>query len=465
MSNEITVINKLSICFITFSLLLIGHGSLQAQDLQTAADTRETPASYRAVLEGYCITCHNETLKTASLMLDSADLGDITSDPELWEKVLLKLQTRSMPPVGMPRPEEDIYQSFAAHLAGSLDTISAANPNPGRTVNSHRLNRAEYTNVVRDLLAVNIDGASLLPPDNSGEFDNLGDLLSVSPVLMEKYMKVAREVSRLAVGDTTIDANSKVYTVSPVLLQHERMNEDLPFGTRGGLAVNHRFPLDGEYEISVRLQRTDDTGLVIGMSRPHHLDILVDGKRVDLLTVGGDNVALALGAKTGDTIPPDFKQTQYETTADAYLKVRFSIKAGERLVQVAFLEENYAWEEQVPPRDHSNHHTARIPRNYDYERAFVDPSVSNITINGPFKTEGPGNTASRERIFICMPEQNLSEEACARRILSRLTRSAWRRPLAEGEIDPFISLFRKVKVGKRAAALSPGYRWHYRGYW
>jgi hypothetical protein len=443
MSHEFTVINQLSICFITFSLFLIGQGSLQAQNLQSVSDDQVNLESFRADLDRYCVTCHNETMKTASLMLDSADLDDIASHPDLWEKVLLKLQTRSMPPVGLPRPDEDFYASFATHLVNSLDNIAATNPNPGRTVSSHRLNRTEYTNVVRDLLAVNIDGVSLLPPDNSGEFDNLGDLLSVSPVLMEKYMKVAREVSRLAVGDTSINANSKVYTISPVLLQHERMNEDLPFGTRGGLAVNHRFALDGEYEISVRLQRTDDTGLVIGMSRPHHLDILVDGKRIDLLTVGGENVALALGAKTGDTIPPDFKQTQYETNADAHLKVRFPIKAGERQVQVAFLEENYAWEEQVPARDNDNHHTARIPRNYDYERAFVDPSVSNITINGPFNAEGPGITVSRERIFTCMPNQIISEEICARQILAKLTRMAWRRSVADAEVYPFLSLFHK----------------------
>jgi hypothetical protein len=443
MSHEFTVINQLSICFIALSLFIIGHGSLQAQDLQTAVDTQGNSSSYRADLDRYCVTCHNETMKTANLMLDRADFDDIASSPELWEKVLLKLQTRSMPPVGMPRPDENFYESFSTHLVDSLDDIAAANPNPGRTVSSHRLNRTEYTNVIRDLLAVNIDGVSLLPPDNSGEFDNLGDLLSVSPVLMEKYMKVAREVSRLAVGDTSIDGNSKVYTISPMLLQHERMNEDLPFGTRGGMSANHRFPLDGEYEISVRLQRTDDTGLVIGMSRPHHLDILVDGKRIDLLRVGGDNVALALGAKTGDTIPPNYQQTLYETTADANLMVRFPIKAGERSIQVAFLEDNYAWEDQVPERNNDNLQTARIPRNYDYERAFVDPSVSSITINGPFNAEGPGNTVSREKIFICMPDQTISEEACARQILSSLTRRAWRRQLSDAEINPFIRLFQK----------------------
>jgi len=439
MSYEITAINRLSICFITLCLFLIGHGVLWAQDRQTESNSQ----AFQATLDRYCISCHNETLKTANLMLDRADIEDIAGDPELWEKVLLKLQTRSMPPVGMPRPDDDVYQSFAAHLVDTLDTRAAANPNPGRTVNSHRLNRAEYTNVVRDLLAVNIDGAALLPPDNSGEFDNLGDLLSVSPILMEKYMKVAREVSRLAVGDTSIDANSKVYTVSPVLLQHERMSEDLPFGTRGGLAVNHRFALDGEYEISVRLQRTDDSGMVIGMNRPHRLDVLVDGKRIELLSVGGDNVALALGAKTGDTIPPNFSQTKYETTADANLKVRFPIKAGERMVQVAFLEENYAWEEQVPRRDNSNHQTARIPRNYDYERAYVNPAVSNITISGPFNAEGAGNTVSRERIFSCMPDKNLDEEACAKQILTRLARSAWRRPVADAEVNPFMRLFQR----------------------
>ncbi|MGY8815810.1 MAG: DUF1587 domain-containing protein, partial [Gammaproteobacteria bacterium] len=249
-----------------------------------------------------------------------------------------------------------------------------------------RLNRTEYSNVVRDLLGVNINAAELLPPDNSGGFDNLGDLLSVSPILMEKYMSVARQVSRLAVGDNTIDADTHQYVVSPFVLQNDRMNEDLPFGTRGGLAVNHRFPLDGEYEISVRLLRTDTGAFVIGMNEPHKLEARIDGNRVELLTAGGKNVGLALGSGRADTLPPDFDQAQYERNADANLKIRVPVEAGERLVQVAFLEENFAWEGAVPQQSYNNYFTARLQR--EYERAFTDPSVSSISITGPFNAKG-----------------------------------------------------------------------------
>lgn len=405
---------------------------------------------FRTTLDRYCVTCHNETLKTANLVLDKtqADVLDVSKAPAMWEKVLLKLKTRSMPPVGLPRPDEGFYEGMSAHLEEELGALAQANPNPGRTVTSHRLNRTEYTNVIRDLLGVKIDGASLLPPDNSGEFDNLGDLLSVSPVLMEKYMAVAREVSRLAVGDMGIDANSQAYTISPFVMQHERMSEDLPFGTRGGLAVNHRFPLDGEYEISVRLLRTDDTGLIVGLGRPHRLDVLMDGQRIKLFTVGGRNTAgLALGPKTDDGIPPDFEQAQYERTADNELKVRFPAKAGERLVQVTFLEENYAWENQIPPRDYSNYFTARLEKGYDYERAWMEPLVSSVMITGPFNPEGPGNTLSRQKIFTCLPERIADEESCAHKILTGLVRLAYRRPVTDEDLEPFFDLFRQGREG------------------
>ena len=406
-------------------------------------NAQDNISTYRGVMNQYCVTCHNEALQTANLMLDKADLGDLSQDPALWEKVLQKLQTRSMPPVGMPRPDEEFYNGLANHLENELNALAAANPNPGRTVTAHRLNRTEYSNVIPDLLAVNIDAAELLPPDNSGGFDNLGDLLSVSPILMEKYMYVARLVSRLAVGDPTIDADTHQYVISPFVLQNDRMNEDLPFGTRGGLAINHRFPLDGEYEIRIRLLRTGRGAFVIGVNRPHKLETRIDGKRVDVLTVGGENVGLAMGGGRGDTLPPDFDQAQYERTADANLKIRFSAQAGERLVQVAFLEENFAWEGHVPPQVYDNYFTAR--REEEYERAWTDPSVSSITITGPFNPSGSGNTASREKIFICTPENRADEEPCARQILSNLARSAYRRPVTDDDLQLLLALYETAR--------------------
>lgn len=400
---------------------------------------QDTVSSYRSVMDQYCVTCHNTTLRTANLALDKANLNDLSGDPALWEKVLLKLQTRSMPPVGMPRPDEAFYISLAEHLEKSLDVIVAANPNAGRTVTAHRLNRTEYTNVVRELLGVNINGDELLPPDNSGGFDNLGDLLSVSSVLMEKYMTVARQVSQLAIGDPSIGVDSRQYLVSPFLMQNDRMSQDLPFGTRGGIAINHRFPLDGEYELSVRLLRTDDTSLVVGMAKPNYLEVRIDGKRVDVLTVGGENIGLALGNGGADKVPPNFDQAQYERTADAGLKIRLPVKAGDRQVQVAFLEENFAWESPLPQRNYKNYFTARIRE--EYERAWVEPSLSNITITGPFKSQGPGKTLSREKIFVCTPKVQSEQEACARQILANLARSAYRRPVTEEDVKPLMRLY------------------------
>jgi hypothetical protein len=424
-------------------LSLLASNPAPAQ--QSADSNQGDIESYRATLDRYCITCHNEALKTSNLILDEdhADIAELGKDPALWEKLLLKLQTRSMPPVGMPRPDDSFYQSMSEFLETGLATLAENDPDPGRTVTAHRLNRTEYTNVIRDLLGVFIDGAALLPPDNSGGFDNLGDLLSISPLLTEKYIAVANEVSRLAIGDMAYGATSQVYTVSPFILQNERMNEDLPFGTRGGLAVNHRFPLDGEYEISIRLQRTDDTGLVVGMNRPHQLDFLVDGKRIDLLSVGGENVGLALGPKTDDGIPPEFEQAQYERTADAHLKIRFNAKAGEHLVQVAFLDETFAWEDQVPPRNLVSYNTARLEKNKDYERAWMNPSVSSIIVSGPFEVKGPGNTISRGKIFVCTPKRKVDEEPCAIQILSKLVRQAFRRPVTESDIEPYLGLYRQ----------------------
>ena len=393
---------------------------------------------YRETLDLYCVTCHNETLKTANLMLDKVDLDDPASDPMVWEKVITKLSLKTMPPVGMPRPEENFYPSFAAYLSKSLDKHAESEPNPGNMVIAHRLNRTEYTNVIRDLLGLEIDGAEMLPPDNSGGFDNLGDLLSVSEVLMESYMSAARVIGRLAVGDPAIQADSRQYMIDPRLLQNVRMNEDLPFGSRGGIAIKHHFPLDGEYVLNIRLQRTDN-GYIIGINEPRRLDVRVDGKRVRLLTVGGENVGLGYARGGADAVAPDFNQAQYERTADSELQIRFPMKAGTRTVQVAFLEETFAWEGHIPPPSYENWYAARVER--ESERAWRDPAVSSIMLTGPFDVTGTGETLSREKVFICMPGNSTEESPCASRILANLTRQAYRRPVTADDVAPFMQLY------------------------
>jgi len=420
------------------SLMLLAIGTTQAQEVS------DTVKQYRTTLDRYCVTCHNGVLKTANVELDSADLNDLSQDAQIWEKVITKLSLRSMPPVGMPRPDEAFYNSFTAHLKTELNSLAKINPNPGMEAIAHRLNRTEYANAVRDLMGVEIDAEAMLPADNSGGFDNLADLLSVSQLLLEKYLSAARAVTALAIGDPNTQTDSHTYVVDPKLLQNDRMDESMPFGSRGGTSVKHHFPVDGEYEIKIKLQNADG-GLITGLAKPNRLDVRVDGKRIELLTVGGDNVGLALGREASDTYPPDADQSMYERTADKDLVVRFPITVGVHNVQVAFMKENYAWENQVVlPPTYDSYNKSRMKDTY--HRAWHEPNVTDLTIIGPYNTKGVGETLSRNKIFVCKPSNKAEEESCAREILSKQVRLAFRRPVANNEITPYLDLYRQAVV-------------------
>jgi len=425
------------------AILAAGLMTSSAQQQQTPpapAAAPNAPEHYKQVFTQYCFTCHNERLKTANLILSEANVDNPSATPAIWEKVIGKLRARSMPPMGMPRPEDATYESIAKYLMTELDRAAAAKPNPGRSAPAHRLNRAEYTNAVRDLLAIEVDTEALLPADDSGGFDNFGDLLSVSPLLMEKYISAAGKISRLAIGDTSVSPDVVSYVVSPFLLQNDRMNEDLPFGTRGGTAVRHYFPVDGEYVLNVRLQRSDEEGYVIGLARPHQIDFRLDGERVKLFRVGGENIGKSQGAGAADAVPPDFRQAQYERTADSALEVRFPAKAGQRMIQVAFLDESFAPEISFEFR--SNGATYEENRLESSKvRAWADPAVASIAVTGPFDVEGPGDTPSRERIFVCYPGSPAEEAPCARKILMTLARAAYRRPVSDKDVEPLLSLY------------------------
>ena len=423
-----------------FAIVMVSAYSVQAANQESSIPAPPDASQYSAVLKRYCVTCHNEKLRTADLALENMDVQDVGENVEIWEKVVRKLRGFTMPPVGMPRPDEHFYESFADYLETELDRVAAAKPNPGRTAVAHRLNRAEYANAVRDLLAIEIDAAALLPADDSGGFDNFGDLLSVSPALMEKYMSAARKISRPAVGDPTIRPDIATYTISPFLLQGDRMSEDLPFGSRGGIAIRHHFPLDGEYLIKIRLQRVDNEGFAIGIAEPHLLDVRLDGARIKLFSVGGENVGLAMGAGAADAVPPDFDQAQYERLVDADLEIRFPVKAGKRLVQIAFLKETSAAEGMFPPRSQATYAEARLGSMR--ERAWAEPAVSNVSVSGPFNVKGPGDTPSRRKIFVCSPAGAADEEPCARKILSTLARRAYRRPVTDADVEPLLGLYR-----------------------
>jgi hypothetical protein len=354
------------------------------------------------------------------------DVGNVSASAAVWEKVVRKLRTAAMPPAGAPRPDAATYDSFATYLETELDRSAAANPNPGRPA-VHRLNRAEYSNAIRDLLAVEVDAAALIPADDSGHgFDNIADVLTVSPSLLDRYLSAARKIARLAVGDPDIRPTVETYTPPRSLKQNERMSEDLPFGSRGGVAVRHHFPLDGEYTFRVRLQR-DENGTILGsLGEMHQVDIRLDGTRIQMFQIGRES--------TNESSDPGTEA--YNRVADAGLEVRVPVKAGSRLVGIAFLRDTLQAEGLT-----------QFVRLDDRM-----PNVGSVIISGPYDATGPGQTASRAKIFVCRPgiraatvserpEANAAEP-CARRILAALARRAYRRPVSDAEVQELLALYR-----------------------
>ena len=418
-----------------------------------------TAAPYRAVLNQYCVVCHNEQLHTAGLVLSKMDVANVPEGAEVWEKVIGKLRTGAMPPAGMPRPDQTTYNGFATYLETALDHAAVAKPNAGR-VAIHRLNRAEYRNAIRDLLGTDIDVGSLLPVDDAGYgFDNIADVLSVSPMLLVRYMSAAGKVSRSSIGDPSILPNLETYDVPNLLAQDERMSEDLPFGSRGGVAIRHNFPLDGEYVIKLRLQRAgiEHDKQIIGLTGPHQLDVRVDGERIKLLTVGGEQPGNNESA-TGTSNPSGKKKFGYDfsgDTADAHLEVRFAAKAGTRLVGVNFL--NDAWEREgvleSPLAEFRILDKSSEGRSESPGTKEDTPAVSQVLISGPYNAKGLGDTPSRRKIFACRPANSADELPCASKILSRLARSAYRRPVTEGDVQPLLNLY---KVGRKDGGFETG---------
>ena len=241
----------------------------------------------QAMLDSYCVRCHNERTLTANLSLDNKNLANVAADAETWEKVLVKLRAQTMPPGNSPRPDGATYRSVATWLEAEIDQVGLAHPNPGRGETFHRLNRAEYHGAIRDLLAVDVDVASLLPADNTYEhgFDNNGEMLSISPDLVNRYLSAVRKISRLAVGVPPLGPAVSSYRVHPWMLQDGRQDNDLSFGSRGGIAIPHYFPVDGEYALRIRLQR-NFSDYIIGFAAPQDIDVRVDGALVTRFSVG-----------------------------------------------------------------------------------------------------------------------------------------------------------------------------------
>ncbi len=398
------------------------------------AATDQTPA---AVLSKYCITCHNQTRKTAGLMIDKLDLQHVGEDAETWEKVARKLRTHEMPPPGAPRPDKATYGALTAHLERELDAAIAAKPHPGH-VPVHRLNRTEYTNAIRDLLGLKIDGESLLvadEPDNQG-FENIAGLLSVSPSRLERYLAAARKISRLAVGDPTINPTVETYTIHPSLVQDDRVSEDLPFGTQGGISIEHSFPIDAEYSIKILLKRQVYL-YIMGMGEAHELDVRIDGVRVKRFSVGGEGKGMTAPESYAGNTQGDPAWEEYMHTADAHLEVRVPVKAGVRKVGVSFVRQYWEREGMLSPRQTGY----AVVTNENY---FESPSVESVLIGGPYDAVSKADAAdtpSRRKIFSCRPKDRASEETCATQILSDLASRAYRRPVTKEDVQTLLRFY------------------------
>jgi hypothetical protein len=418
--------------------------------------------SARAFLDQYCVTCHNARLKTANLMLDRLDDEHLGDNAETWEKVIAKLRSGSMPPAGRPRPDGPTLSGFVAALESSLDTLAAATPNPGRTV-AHRLNRTEYANAIRDLLGLEIEGRALLPADGiSGSgFDNDGDVLTMSPGLMERYISAARQISRLALGDPTVRPVTDTYKVSLFERQEDRASEDLPFGTRGGLAIHRNFSLNGEYVIKVRLLRTiGDEEMIRGFNRQNDVEVRLDGLLIARFRIGGEEPAGEFGGTVAvgnaDVIyskrtlsahfqpvfvAPGVSIRHSDKVEDLnVVELHLPIKAGPRVVGTAFLDDPLQ-PEGVKPRFPTAHYSFQN----DHDGLAM---IESIEIAGPYDVSGADDTTpSRKRILACRPVANMgkNDEVCAKTILSTIARRAYRRPITGDDLEPLLSFYRAAR--------------------
>lgn len=413
----------------------------QEPSTQQASSSEASPVP--PVLDRYCVGCHSDRLRTGGLSLEAMDAVHVAEGAEVWERVIEKLRIGAMPPPGRPRPDRDVVDQTVAWLETELDTAAALAPNPGRTDSVHRLNRAEYQNMIRDLLGLDVDVNSLLPADSGDAqgFDNIASMLSVSPTLLDRYLSAARKLSRLAVGLPPSAPTTDEYRA--LLNQDGYLGEELPFGSRGGAAVRHHFPVDGEYVIKVRLYR-QLFDYVIGLGEPHQVEIRLDGEQILSSVVGGKELTGAPPAGFIGDIFGDPAWEEYAQNADDGLEVRLPVKAGTRLVGVSFLGRQTEIEDGVP-------HPPKYPERDESLESNV--WVHTVAISGPYDVSGPGQTPSRRQIFVCRPTAPQDEEPCAKEILEALTRRAYRRPVADREVEELLRFYRD---GRREGSFDSG---------
>src|SRR5262249_37391177 len=395
----------------------------------------------RAIFDKYCVTCHNQKLRTAGLALDALDVANPSANAEVWERVIVKLRAGSMPPQGNPRPDSETYRAVATWLENEIDRAWVAKPYPGRIGAVHRLNRTEYNNAIRDLFAINLDVRSLLPGDETadGSFDNFADSLSISTAHLERYLSVARQVTRLATG--LPPANPKVdrFEIPLHVLQEDLQSEDLPLGSRGGIAVNYSFPVNGEYLLKVRLQRQYQD-YIKGMGWPQQLDVRLDGKLLKRFTVGGGAVGRPAAASYAGDGEPGFAgddewEKYMQIGGDAVLEVRVPVEAGPHMVSVSFVRE--LWEPEGLPQPQQR---GRVITNDQVYMGYANVGV--LQIGGPLKPQGIAkDTPSRRAIFVCYPKTLSEENACATKILAKTARLAYRRAITNQDVQTLLGFF------------------------
>jgi hypothetical protein len=405
-----------------------GKVALLVAAMALASAFAQSPVSLvseRAILNQYCVVCHNQKLKTAGLTLDKLELLPIGEHAEQWEKVVRKLRAGMMPPSGMPRPNSATYEALTAAIENELDRAAVAHPHlPAPGV--HRVNRTEYANAIRSLVALDIDSAAFLPADDSSYgFDNVVTGLEVSPALVEGYVEAAAKISRLALGHETGPAR-KIYHVREDYSQEGHI-DGLPFGTRGGMLVHHYFPADGEYSISWDPVRTTVGGLYGGDSEDEQAEVLIDGARVKVFRIGKDVPIASLRDKN---------------------VVRLPVKAGERSVGVTFLATTY-----VPNVDLNHHYHRSILDDNLVDGFTFTPQVSSVTIAGPYDGTRPVSTPSRDKVFICKPSAATEELPCARKILTTLAREAYRRPITDSDTESLMNMY---QAGRNAGDFESG---------
>jgi hypothetical protein len=382
----------------------------------------------RTLIDKYCVSCHNQKARTAGLMLDQMDLARVPQDGEVWEKVIRKLRGGMMPPQGIPRPSQDAIESLAAWFENAIDRGAKSNRNPG-SVAVHRLNRTEYGNAIRELLGLEIKPAGLLPEDDDSDgFDNIASVLKVSPSFLEQYLTAADQISALAVGDPSAPPLGKSYKPPQTLSQLTHI-EGLPLGTRGGFAVTHNFPLDGEYQFNIGFHR--NAIYLEGLEFEHKVIMTLDGAQVFAGSLGGeeDNAAQDHGLAAAT-----------EKIIARSRNIRLKVNAGPHTVAVAFLDRDFAESDEKLQPFNREIDNSQLKSSAN---AVGIPTVQRLDVIGPFKPAGPGDTPSRRRIFTCRPRTEAEEVPCAKKILSGLERKAFRRPVTDVDLETSLSFYQK----------------------